>query len=127
MTQAQSDSGEILLIPEDFIAIYPQFSSESRNLLELEINFAHASCSTGVWKNRDIRKAAITFLVAHNLTMNQYQLGAIASIGINASKGEAIALPKGEAIRNGENFSTTEYGRRYLDLWNSLPKTGFVV
>lgn len=118
---------ELILEPERFIEIFPEFALENRDNILFNLQLAHGKCGKSVWCDKDGRLQAIALLTAHYLAMRQYQLGAIASVAVESVKGSVMSLPKMDKMEGGGQYASTFYGQRYLDLWRSLPKTGFVV
>mgnify|MGYP000518398899 CR=1 FL=1 len=117
----------VLLTPDDFILLYPVFAREDRNVILRELESAHRNCSPTVWTNVDSRKEAIALLTAHWIAMNLCQEGALASVAVESVAGNVMQIPKMDGPNNGSEFASTIYGQRYLKLWKSLPKMGFVV
>lgn len=118
---------ELILEPEQFIEIFPEFVLENRENILFNLKLAHKKCGKSTWCDKDERLQAIALLAAHYLAMRAYQLGAIASVAVESVKGEVMSLPKMEKMEGGGQFASTFYGQRYLDAWRALPKTGFVV
>lgn len=118
---------KLILEPEQFIEIFPEFALENRESILWNLQSAHRKCGRSLWCDVDSRREAIALLTAHWLALKQYQLGAIASVAVESVAGKVMSLPKMEGMKDGGEFGSTIYGQRYLNLWRSLPKTGFVV
>lgn len=116
-----------VLSSEKFIQLFPEFALENREVISWNLDAAHRQCGRMTWCNPDSRKEAIALLTAHWIAMRQYQLGAIASVAVESVAGKVMTLPKTESLKDGNEFTATFYGQRYLSLWRSLPKSGFVV
>jgi hypothetical protein len=118
---------DLILEPEQFIEIFSEFALMDRESILWNLKSAHQKCGRSTWCDIDGRREAIALLTAHWLALSLYQKGAIASVAVESVAGKVMSLPKMEGLKDGGEFGSTIYGQRYLNLWRSLPKTGFVV
>lgn len=115
----------ILFTPEEFMLWFPEFSQSDRTQIERFIRQAQRECPLNPWGND--RTDAVSYLVAHKLAMNHYQVGQMAGVAVESAKGGTPQLPKGGVKDSDSNLAVTMYGQEFLRIQEGLGIMGMIV